>query len=185
MTSLVASVLSPVMTTSVMSAINTSPPGSSLAGYVVTGPAGMARPEILASPGHSPSLPSSGRKVGRAGRSEDPSSDPPLCGRQSSNRSADHRRQTRIRCPRSAASRRRAQLQSSCGDQRGRAAVPGPRTPIPTARWRSTSARPQPIGSSRPALGIDQAQAKPHRREIPNSTPSLRNSSGCQLGDPS
>ena len=52
------------MTTSVMSATNISPSGCSLASSVVTGPAGMARPAIFASPGHSLSFPSSGWKVG-------------------------------------------------------------------------------------------------------------------------
>src|SRR5882724_10490444 len=52
------------MTTSVISAMNISPSGCSLVSSVFTGPAGMARPAIFASPGHSFSLPFSGWKVG-------------------------------------------------------------------------------------------------------------------------
>ena len=56
-TSLVPSLLSPVMTTSAISAMNSSPSGPASEPGALTGPAAKARPLILASPGHSFSFP--------------------------------------------------------------------------------------------------------------------------------
>jgi hypothetical protein len=117
-TSIVASALRWVCTTSAMSAWKRSPSGPS-----VIGPAASARPEIFAS-----------RPWRCAGRTGDPGGDPRPCARPPSSRTPARHPRRPPRSRRSAATRRLAGWRSSCAGERRTAPAPAARTPAPPAR---------------------------------------------------